>query len=466
MKQSTTFAQVATNQFDYLSSALCANTPPCKKHSSSHKFLTLSISLRLLLVLFLTLTVTTSAWGETVTDEITASDLKATTTTYVVFSNVTKSSDAIYAGQSAKDNKGNIQLRSKNSNSGVVSTASGGKVKSVKITVGSGSNTVDVYGSNTPYTSASDLYGANKGTKIGSLTATGTISFEGDYTYVGIRSNDGAIYLSSIDIVWEVAPTCTAPTISWATAPANGNIGGTMTAKANTNYPAGLTYSSSNPSVATIDASGVIEYLKVGSTTITASVTGDGTTYCDKTVKVTKTINVTCGSKVTINTTNDGNGSITANPTSIETCSDNDGNRQITITLNPNSHYSSNAPTISGITNATITGSGNTYTVQLPKSSNGTLNISATFKEDEKYTVTWMVDKVELSTEDVYENGKVSSVPTVTELPCGDKFVGWTTDPITTPQNKAPEVFTTVVGSPNITEPTTFYAVFADYDNE
>ena len=28
MKQSTTFAQVATNQFDYLSSALCANTPP------------------------------------------------------------------------------------------------------------------------------------------------------------------------------------------------------------------------------------------------------------------------------------------------------------------------------------------------------------------------------------------------------------------------------------------------------
>lgn len=62
MKQSTTFAQVATNQFDYLSSALRANTPPCKKHSSSRKFLTLSISLRLLLVLFLTLTAST-AWG-------------------------------------------------------------------------------------------------------------------------------------------------------------------------------------------------------------------------------------------------------------------------------------------------------------------------------------------------------------------------------------------------------------------
>ena len=63
MKQSTSFAQVATNQFDYLSSDLCANTPPCKKHSSSRKFLTLSISLRLLLVMFLTLSVTTNAWS-------------------------------------------------------------------------------------------------------------------------------------------------------------------------------------------------------------------------------------------------------------------------------------------------------------------------------------------------------------------------------------------------------------------
>ena len=71
MKQSTTFAQVATNQFDYLSSALCANTPPCKKYSSSRKFLTLSITLRLLLVMFLTLTAST-AWGATYTKVTTA----------------------------------------------------------------------------------------------------------------------------------------------------------------------------------------------------------------------------------------------------------------------------------------------------------------------------------------------------------------------------------------------------------
>ena len=64
MTQSTPFAQVANNQFDYLSSALCANTPPCKKHSSSRKFPTSSISLRLLLVMFLTLTVSANAWAD------------------------------------------------------------------------------------------------------------------------------------------------------------------------------------------------------------------------------------------------------------------------------------------------------------------------------------------------------------------------------------------------------------------
>ena len=64
MTQSTPFAQVANNQFDYLSSALYANTPPCKKHSSSRKFPTSSISLRLLLVMFLTLTVSANAWAD------------------------------------------------------------------------------------------------------------------------------------------------------------------------------------------------------------------------------------------------------------------------------------------------------------------------------------------------------------------------------------------------------------------
>jgi len=139
-----------------------------------------------------------------VTDTITATDLPATGTTYTDFIDVSKSSDAKYAGNSAKDGSGNIQMRSKNSNSGLVSTTSGGKIESVTITVGSGTNTINVYGSNTAYSDATDLYdNGSQGTLVGSLTATGTITFTDDYDFVGIRSSNGAIYISSIEIKYK-----------------------------------------------------------------------------------------------------------------------------------------------------------------------------------------------------------------------------------------------------------------------
>ena len=156
-----------------------------------------------------TITITQSAAGSSsdITDTITSALLTATSTTYTDFSNVAATSSARYAGNSAKSSSGGIQLRSKNSNSGIVSTVSGGRVKSVTITVESGSNNIDVYGSNTAYTGAADLYatgeGGNQGTKIGTLNATGTITFTDDYAYVGIRSNNGAIYVTSVEIVWE-----------------------------------------------------------------------------------------------------------------------------------------------------------------------------------------------------------------------------------------------------------------------
>lgn len=68
--------------------------------------------------------------------------------------------------------------------------------------VGSGANTIDIYGKNTPYTNASDLYGTSAGTKIGSCNSTSTITVTGDYQYIGIRSNSGALYLSRIEITY------------------------------------------------------------------------------------------------------------------------------------------------------------------------------------------------------------------------------------------------------------------------
>lgn len=141
-------------------------------------------------------------------DIITASMLAATGTTYVSFSNVsytgTGHSDAVYAGASALNSDTNIQLRSKNSDSGIFTTTSGGKVKSVKITVASGSNTIDIYGKNSAYSAVGDLYStSDQGTKIGSVSATGTITVDEDYEYIGIRSNNGAVYISSIEITWD-----------------------------------------------------------------------------------------------------------------------------------------------------------------------------------------------------------------------------------------------------------------------
>ncbi len=171
-------------------------------------------------------------WAETVTDEITALNLTATGTAYTDFSGVTIYSDAVYAGNSAKGSNDVIQMRSKNSISGIVSTGSGGTLKSVKITAASSNtNTIDVYGSNTAYSSAADLYNSStQGTKLGSgSTGIINITVTGNYSYVGIRSNNGAIYISKIEITWETGGSTP---VEACAAPVFNPDGGTFTGSA------------------------------------------------------------------------------------------------------------------------------------------------------------------------------------------------------------------------------------------
>ena len=127
---------------------------------------------------------------------------------YDSWSGKTVTSSAVYAGQSAGDHN-SIQIRTKNANSGIVSTASGGKLKKVAVAWNSSTSsgrTLDIYAKNSAYVTPSDLYDASdKGTKIGSIvcgTSTEYIVTD-DYTYVGLRSKDGAMYLDSITITWE-----------------------------------------------------------------------------------------------------------------------------------------------------------------------------------------------------------------------------------------------------------------------
>ena len=144
-----------------------------------------------------------------VVDTLTVDKFTATKAAYTDFSGVTATSNAVYAGNTAKSDKGAIQLRSKNSNSGIVSTTSGGKVLTVSVVWNAETDAkrvLDIYGSNTPYKSAADLYTNATGTKIGSIAKSGettTFTVEGDYYYVGLRSKSGAMYIDSITIEWD-----------------------------------------------------------------------------------------------------------------------------------------------------------------------------------------------------------------------------------------------------------------------
>ena len=129
---------------------------------------------------------------------------------YTSWSDVKLNSAAVYAGHSHKSYDA-IQLRTSDGLSGIVTTKSGGKVKKVIVDWNSntGSRTLQVYGKNTPYESTSELYDENKrGTLLGSMTkdrATEVV-VTGDYKYIGVRSSNSALYLNSIEIIWEVEP--------------------------------------------------------------------------------------------------------------------------------------------------------------------------------------------------------------------------------------------------------------------
>ena len=196
----------------------------------------------------------------TYTDELTHDLIDVTGTSYSNWSGITDKSGAVYAGNSAGDNDA-IQLRSKNS-SGIVTTASGGKLKKVSVVWNSNNTaderTLDIYGKNNEYTSAADLYGNAQGTKVGSISKNGTtmeLTVEGDYEYVGLRSNNGAMYLDKITIEWEsgtpdsysdyctTIPEMLTVTIAEACTDGKGKFYGTYSSSSAFKVPANVTVS-------------------------------------------------------------------------------------------------------------------------------------------------------------------------------------------------------------------------------
>ena len=159
-----------------------------------------------------------------VIDELTRATTGITGSTYTDWNGKKTTSNAVYAGQSAGGNDA-IQLRSATDKgySGIITTTSGGRVKKIVVTWNSNtaaSRTLDIYGKNTPYASAEDLYEtATKGTKLGSIVSgTSTeLVINGDYEYIGIRSNNGALYVDKIEITWSVPYVLNVSEVGYAT---------------------------------------------------------------------------------------------------------------------------------------------------------------------------------------------------------------------------------------------------------
>lgn len=252
-------------------------------------------------------------------DKLTADMFPATGTTYESFTNVKATSSAVYAGNSAND-AGAIQLRSKNSNSGIVTTTSGGKVTKIvlewKAKSENAGKTIDVYGKSSAYKSAAELYNTSstststQGTKIGSITYDGkstttTLVFKDDnqYEYIGLRSKSGALYLNSVEITWASSggsggseeTTKKDPKLAYNPSSCTVIVGETpeLPTLSNPEGVEGIVYASSNTAVATVnETTGEVTLTGAeGTTVISATFEGNATFAKDSaiyTLTVTK----------------------------------------------------------------------------------------------------------------------------------------------------------------------------------
>ena len=138
---------------------------------------------------------------------------------YKEWSGKSDQSSAVYAGNTAggQSTYVSLQIRGTN-NSGIISTSSGGTLKSVSITFNSHTTnnySANIYYKDTAYESPSDLQSANtQGTLAGSITKTyssssGTINFSGSHGFIGIIASGGTIYVDEIIITYVAEKSAT-----------------------------------------------------------------------------------------------------------------------------------------------------------------------------------------------------------------------------------------------------------------
>lgn len=173
-------------------------------------------TLKLLVIILMTV-----IYGVSNTSAQTATDVLTTdmvdfngSTSYKSFSGITLTSNAVYAANIAKSEKGSIKMTYDTTNklSGIITTTTGGVVKRIIIYWDANDTNVNkklnIYVKSTSYSSTKDLYDKNKrGTLFKEITNNttsynDTIDFVSEYKNIGIRSNYGVANLDSIAIEW------------------------------------------------------------------------------------------------------------------------------------------------------------------------------------------------------------------------------------------------------------------------
>lgn len=339
MKNSTFSAQVANNLLTLLQGY--------------------SKTIRLLLVMFLTLTVTTNAWAEEATLSFAnkAQRTSFSTAKQVWAQNgVTFTNDKASSSNAVADYANPVRLYASSS---------------VTVECSLGNMTKIVFNANTTgYASALKNSIGNTAT-INSKAVT--VNLDGTSNTFTVAKLTAQVRLDNITVTYTVGggvtpDPCTTPTVAWNTKPANGEVGGSMTASVTTNYSNGLTYSSSNQTVATVTNAGFINYLSAGTTTITATVTGDGTTFCEGPVSVQQEITVTTpaggGEGSSTGTINFNSNAVKINAASVNG-NDNLGNSW-TITTAGTTSFTSNA-TYYQVGSSTKPATSITFTTTLPQ---------------------------------------------------------------------------------------------------
>lgn len=202
----------------------------------------------------------------------------------------------------------------------------------------------------------------------------------------------------------------------------------------------------------------------------TWEITGPNQARITQIVITYETIAASCDEKVSLTKGAETNGTFTLDKANgiYETC-----DAQLVITLSnitPSAGYQFSEITQSGI-NSGVTIDQVNKTVTYAQNTSGTSTINVTFTALVTHSVSWKVNGVDYNvgepTTQVYDGGKITKLPTAPDPAnnCGEVFAGWTTTPIDGTTNDKPAVlFTTAANSPDIKEPTTFYAVFADYE--